>query len=297
MLITMFVTKLKPTAAIVLLAALVAGLDLRACLAVAGDRRGIGIGPTAQTQLPYPDSARVAAEPPDRWETLKKNEPNNELRLLVEKVLNAYGGEANLRRLTAFEQKMKQTDKQAGGKVTTVTQFIQLPDKMRVESESGAGGKQETSVFVWSRGAHRNTLNGIAVKLTGPEPPAAYWNDFVTYFGPRAALKLKDPTRQLALLGETKVGDCPARGVRLTKDIPGLKLELKLFFDKETGLLLKEENNVPDLEVVYSNYKQFDGVPVPQKTTREVNGKLMTETELVAFRATDKIDAKLFERP
>jgi hypothetical protein len=60
-------------------------------------------------------------------------------------------------------------------------------------------------------------------------------------------------------------------------------------------------NNIPAAAdgtiLVYSDYKKFDGLPVPQKTTRRASGKVVTETDLVAFRATDKIDAKLFERP
>ncbi len=293
----MFLTNLKLMAAVVLLTALGAGLGLRDYRAVAWERPGSRNGPAAQSQAPSSIGADEGAKPVDRGEASTKTEPDKELRLLVEKVLMAYGGETKLRRLTAFEQKMKQTDMQADGKVSTVKQFVQFPDKVRIESESGAGDKKESSVFVWNRGEHWNTLNGVPVKLTGPEHPAAYWEDFVTFYGPRVVLRLKDPAHRLVLLDETKVGDRPARGVRLTKDVPGLTLELKLFFDTETGQLLKEENNVPDLEVVPSDYKKFDGVPVPQNTTRRVSGKVVTKTDLVAFRATDKIDAKLFERP
>jgi hypothetical protein len=193
-------------------------------------------------------------------------------------------------------QKESQTT-QAGGAVSTVEHFLQQPDKLRIVSESGKDAQKEISVHV-SNGPDRwNTVNGVLVKLTtGPDPSPAYVEDFVQFYGPRAMLRLKDPAYRVSLVDEIKVGDRPAVGVRITRAAPHFKLDLKCYFDKETGLLLKEENCVNNLETLYSDYKKFEGLPVPQKITRKVDGQVLIDIQVIEFRATDQLDPTLFQR-
>ena len=68
-----------------------------------------------------------------------------------------------------------------------------------------------------------------------------FWLDYVKFFGPRQVLRLKDADHKVALLDEeTKIGDRAAVGVQVT----GPHCTQKLYFDKETHLLLK--GVVPD---------------------------------------------------
>jgi hypothetical protein len=69
----------------------------------------------------------------------------------------------------------------------------------------------------------------------------------------------------------------------------------KMYLDKETHLLVKSP--VPSFlagqgAVTYSDCKKFDGIPIP---LREHDGYL--DPQVTEFRAVDKFDAKLFERP
>jgi hypothetical protein len=72
----------------------------------------------------------------------------------------------------------------------------------------------------------------------------------------------------------------------LTDNVLTASPRLKMYFDKQTHLLVKLGGKT------YSDYKRFDGVPIPQK---EQDGYL--NPTLVDFRAVDNFDANLFERP
>src|SRR4029077_2553390 len=96
---------------------------------------------------------------------------------------------------------------------------------------------------------------------SGIEAPMKFWLDYVKFFGPRQVLRLKDADHKVALLDEeAKIGDRAAVGVQVT----GPRYNQKMYFDKETHLLLKSFG-VNLREVTYSNYKKFDGIPVAQK--------------------------------
>ena len=115
-----------------------------------------------------------------------------------------------------------------------------------------------------------------------------FWLDYVKFFGPRQVLRLKDADHKVTFLDEeAKIGDRAAVGVQVT----GPHFNHKMYFDKETHLLLKGFG-VNLREVTYGDYKTFDGIPIAQK---EDDGRFMPE--ITDFKAVDKLDAKLFEQP
>ena len=91
---------------------------------------------------------------------------------------------------------------------------------------------------------------------------------------------------------------------------------MKLFFDKETGLLLKREYElarptgapaaIPGngdgpkpiiVEVLYQDYKETDGIKYPTKATRTQGERSTTEEEVVEFKVVEKFDEKTFAKP
>jgi hypothetical protein len=114
---------------------------------------------------------------------------------------------------------------------------------------------------------------------------------------------LKDKSFQLAPLGESKVGDRAVEGVKVAKKD---QRDVNLFFDKETGLLLKSETKVKDpmaggqeqtQESLYSDYKEADGVPVARKLVSKRDGKVYVEMDVTEYKTLDKIDPTVLVKP
>jgi hypothetical protein len=113
---------------------------------------------------------------------------------------------------------------------------------------------------------------------------------------------LKDPDYKFTLLGESKVEGKPAVGVRVAK--PGRR-DVSLYFDKDTGLLVKSESRGKDVdrdmeftqETLYADYKDFGGVKHPTKQTIKRDGALFLENEVLELKPAEKLDDSVFSKP
>ena len=102
-------------------------------------------------------------------------------------------------------------------------------------------------------------------------------------------LRLKDADHKVKLLDEeAKIDGRAAVGVQVT----GAHYDHKMYFDKETHLLLKGIGSDILREVTFSDYKKFDDIPIAQK---EHDGHF--DPEVTDFKAVEKFDVKLFEQP
>lgn len=114
---------------------------------------------------------------------------------------------------------------------------------------------------------------------------------------------LKAKPFELSPLGELKIGDRDAVGVRVIhKD----HRDVGLYFDKKIGLPIKSEVRVTEMlggdqevvyEFYYSNYKDFDDLKQFSKVTFKRDGKRFIESELTELKTQEKLDASLFEKP
>jgi hypothetical protein len=177
------------------------------------------------------------------------------------------------------------------------TLYGQLPDKFRLESERTTDG--ETTRFVKVINGQRGwVVEGGKVRAMTAEEMAQTRETFYHKHLDTTLLPLKDKEVELASLGESTVGGRAALGLRVRR--PG-RPDLKLYFDKQTKLLLKSEmtTKVRDggkgtrLEYVYSDYRDFDGI----KLKRFADGKPVGEVELVEFQPRTSLERHLFERP
>jgi RNA polymerase sigma factor (sigma-70 family) len=288
----MSLSKLRAVAAVVLL---VCFTGLGAAVAA---RRVSGAGQANEQQATPPEPDRRAERAGPAGEASKEKPPEEDPRLLIDRVLNACGGEGRLRRLNAFTEKVK--DMEAFGGTSTSEYFVQLPDKLRIVTERQADGKKETVIVVWNGQQQWRTKDGVEVE---PEHPLDYWKDFVRFFGPRAVLRLKAPECRVRLLPSgVQVHRTPVTGLGVHKGPMSRDLSLFLYFDEKTGLLLKQEDNLDDTEIVYEDYKTFDGLPVARKVTysvktRGVTSQVTGKSEVIEFKVRDELDARLFQRP
>jgi hypothetical protein len=111
----------------------------------------------------------------------------------------------------------------------------------------------------------------------------------------------KEKPYELSPLGELKVDGKEAVGVRISqKDRP----DVSIYFDKKTGLPLKAETRVVEIdggqelayEVLFQDYKDFDGIKHPAKIIVNRDGKQAAESEISDLKPQD-LDDGLFNKP
>lgn len=222
-----------------------------------------------------------------------------EARALIDKAVQAVGGEAKLAAAKAYTRKAKGTFHGPAGAVPFTGEWVvSLPGRVReaVDSESGGMKFRAVKVIAGDKGWLR--INDTLVEL---DKDAVAEEDEQMYAAWVATLlPLKDKEFTLAPLGESKVGDRPAAGVKVTRKG---RRDVTLFFDKEKGWLLKAEwrvkagNAEVAQEVVYDDYQEADGLKGPRKTTVKRDGKVFVETEVTELKLLDKPDPKSFEKP
>jgi hypothetical protein len=117
-------------------------------------------------------------------------------------------------------------------------------------------------------------------------------------------LPLKNKDYKLAALGDVKVGEQLAIGVRVSKDG---RRDVNLFFDKAKGQLVKSEYVIKDIvssgdkEITqtnfYSDYKEFQGTRQPTRVLIERDGKKFVEAQMTEIQLSEKLDNSIFDRP
>jgi hypothetical protein len=116
-------------------------------------------------------------------------------------------------------------------------------------------------------------------------------------------LPLQDKAFKLEALDETTVDKKLAVGVKVThKAYP----EVKLYFDKKTGLLAKvayrgkapeQKFKEVDQELYFHDYKAVDGRQVPHKIVMKRDGKPFVKAKIEDWEAKEKLDDKVFAEP
>jgi hypothetical protein len=113
---------------------------------------------------------------------------------------------------------------------------------------------------------------------------------------------LKDASVELSFLGEAKVDSRPAVVVLVKSK--GHR-DVKLYFDKETGLLVKREHRVIDpavgkevvQEVVFGDYKETDGLKHYRTISAYRGGKKFIDAKVVEIEFFKTLDEKVFVKP
>lgn len=222
-------------------------------------------------------------------------------RAIVDKAVEAHGGAANLRHYQAY--KYKASGKMYSGK--RVMPFSgeyasQWPDRAWEDFEFESQGHKYHVIAADDGPRHWTSLNGKKYamsndgRLEGREKIHADWIASL-----RALLDRSIPVTSAA---EANVDGRPA--VRVTVTDKGYR-PVKLFFDKETGLLLKTEMVVKDLgshqeitlEQFYSDYHTIQGVKVALRSKTLKGGKLFVESEKSHMVLSEKLDDRLFSEP
>jgi hypothetical protein len=225
-------------------------------------------------------------------------------RAILDKAIKAHGGAELLAKYNAATWKGKGTVRVMGEEIAFTGEGAnQGAEQSRVAIIATVNGEKFPIVHVYNRGKGWLKLGNAEAQEMDEEQLAEakqeHHAEWVASFGPLLKPN-KDYT--LAVLPETKVGGQAAVGVRVSRK--GYR-DVQLYFDKQTGLLLKmttkakneESGQIVDAETLYSEYQEVQGVKVAMKLEVRQGGKEFLELEVSAVKLHEKLDDKMFAKP
>jgi hypothetical protein len=220
---------------------------------------------------------------------------------IIEKAIAAQGGVAKVAKLQCMRIKVE-------GKMDVVPGVLDMP--FTLEDSWQMPGQYKTSMTVQLAGktfSHTQVIDGDKgwMDIMGTindmpkegltEMKEQKYAEDLDRFG-----FLKEKGFELSFLKEIKIEDKPAVGVLVKSK--GHR-DVKLYFNKETGLLVKRENKLVEAgkevaqEVFFSDYQDKDGLKHYQKIVAHRDGKKMLEAKVVELEFFDKLDATVFAKP
>jgi outer membrane lipoprotein-sorting protein len=219
---------------------------------------------------------------------------DQDARGIIAKAMQATGGEEKLAKLKAMSWTEKGTFYGMGAGVPyTGSYSAERPDKFKMEIQG---------VFTIVVNGDKGWMgaNGSTQEMTKEQLDEQKQG---LYAGSVASLvPLKDKAYKLSLLGESKVGDRSAAGVKVSRKD---HYDVNLYFDKETNLLVKTVSRLKDSmsgqeveqEATYSDFKEVEGVKVPTKVSIKRDGKQFVEAENSDMKLAEKLDDSVFAKP
>ncbi len=226
--------------------------------------------------------------------------PDDEARAIIERAIKAHGGFDRLSRVRADQVRCKGAlivnDKQTPFTSETT---VQPPNQFRNVFELEGVRK---AVFV-------QIFNGDRVLFSIDGQPQKVDDGLATELRETMQLNrimrlvplLTDKAYTLQPLGEVKIESQPALAVKATAK--GCR-EVRLFFNKANGLLIKTEHFMDDdagktvmQEEFYADFRDDQGYKRPMKITAYRNGKKIMEAEVLDVKYLDKVDEEVFTKP
>jgi hypothetical protein len=221
---------------------------------------------------------------------------------IIAKAIEARGGAAVVEKYKAGTASFKGALSLMGMELAmSGTTKDQSPDKLRLDMTVTAGGQNITITQIVNGTKGWQGLNGNFSEMDKgalAEAREQFHSSQLTDLRGLTAKGIK-----LASLGESKVDDKPVVGVRVSAD--GYR-DVSLFFDKDSGQLLKSETKGKDpmnggadfkAESLYSDYKKVSGLSVPHKVRVIRDGTPFMVMEVSSVVPLEKIDDKEFAKP
>jgi hypothetical protein len=180
------------------------------------------------------------------------------------------------------------------------TLTIALPDKFREVSDLDINGMKISAATVFDGKNAWVEVAGKVMKLDGKILDEI---KEVSHLLQMTKLKsLLGKKYDLAVIGEVKVNEKPAVGLRISTK--GTK-DISLYFDKQTGMMAKMERQGLDAttmqevveERIMRSYKDKDGRKIPHEVSVLHDGNKFLEVEISEYTPLENVDPTLFEMP
>jgi hypothetical protein len=226
----------------------------------------------------------------------------DDLRAVIDKAIKAHGGEAKIDQHKAGQVKTKGTVDINGTAIPyTEEATYHLPDKFKSAQQLEVNGMMVKVTVGYDGSKAWINVNGNDVDMM-LDKLADLMKEQIYLSEVTRLTKLKNKMFELSSLGETKVQDKPAVGVRVSAK--GHK-DINLYFDKDSGLLVKFEHRTVDFstmqemneERIFLEYMDKDGLKEPKKLLVNRDGKKFIDAEVLEVKYLDTIDDTQFSKP
>ena len=226
----------------------------------------------------------------------EQNGPTAEVRAILDRAIQATGGKVKLAEVKTISGQGTATyygeliPLRAG-----VSGAVRFPDKKRMSLEFGVDGFRTTFTEIL------NGQQGWTISRGGSSPMDAdhmaamqadvYLNWLTTL------VPLRERALRLTALGDVDVNGASAQGIRVQREG---RPEVRLYFDRDNGLLVKSEvavNANQAMTYFYSDYKDFQGI---QRATHQSvlrNGKNFLDVRFSEVGINPALDADEFSQP
>ena len=222
---------------------------------------------------------------------------------VIQQAIKAHGGDEKLARIACDKVKVNGILHIGDDDVPfTAETYVQLPDQFKNTVNLTVNGRKIVLVQTLLGDKTAVTQDGQPLKVT-----AAGDADMRETMHLERCLRLvpllTDKAYELTALEESKVTNQPAYGVKVA--LKGRK-DLRLYFDKETHLLVKTEHPHDDgkgggevkQEEYYSNFKDLGGgFKRPTRVSAYRDGKKVMDAELTEVKYLDKIPEAELGKP
>ena len=224
----------------------------------------------------------------------------DEAKAILDKAVKAHGGAEKLNSVKAQTSKAKGKLEILGGLEFTQESAIQHPDKLREVVHLMVNGMNVDVTTVYNGKEGWINAMGQTMPMEGAILEAV--KDSIDSMALSRLAFAGSKDLRLTLLGESKVNDKPAVGVKISRE--GHK-DVNMYFDKGTGLLAKFEHRVKDAQTgqevaeerIILEYQDADGMKVAKKVSVNRDEKKYMEAEVQEVKLSDKLDSSLFEKP
>jgi hypothetical protein len=220
---------------------------------------------------------------------------------ILDKAIKAVGGEEKLSNIKAVSWKYKGTISFGGNDNPFTGQAVfQGLHHFRRTFDGDFGGNQIKVVTVL---AGDKGWRKIGEEKTELDKDALANEKQQVYLGliPVTIVPLQGKQFKVEATAEEMVAGKPAAGIKATG--PDGK-EFRLYFDKQTGLPVREVAKVIGFmgeeytqDTTFSDYKEIDGIKKAMKSDTKRDGESFLKAELTEFRILNRVNPKTFAEP
>jgi hypothetical protein len=218
---------------------------------------------------------------------------------IVDEAIKAHGGPEKLTKTELMTRQAKGTASFGQEVPFTDVWVLQLPERWHWTFDIGGPDQKTRLLLVVSGDKGWQSSGGVVMDISKERLEELREEAYVIWLSTLLPFA-KENRFSLAPLPDTVVDGRPAAGVKVAHTG---RPEVKLYFDKQSGLLVKiarrakEANLAIDKEYVYSRHKGFEGVQLPTKYAELANGRKLMEATEMSYRFPRSVDDKTFSRP